>query len=82
MDESYNGFVNWETFEVYTCLANDESTYTTIMRHAVTRNVDQLAGVLRKGLGRSLHEEVHAEGGRVDYKKVDWREIAEAFKEE
>ena len=79
-ENSYNGWTNWETWNLNLWLANDEDLYRDMQRmlrrvHSVENLEDQLKGFCI---------EVFPEGtpdmsGAKDLFAVNWTEIAEAL---
>jgi hypothetical protein len=82
---AYNGWKNWETWNVALWFGNDEGLYRATVRGRpfTAETAEELArDMLPNGTPdfRSLHHG-RGKGARL-YSEVDWQEIADAWNEE
>lgn len=69
---SYNGWTNWDTWNVYNWLSSDERAYKAVCSYGK----DELEPLEYFAKGFIPEDE------EIDFDKVDWEEIQEALKEE
>ena len=77
---SYNGWKNWETWNFYTWLTNDEDYYSLLE--------DMTGEAAAEFLREELHDQAETlpqgflkDAATMSIDEVDWREIAEALDE-
>ena len=75
----YNGFTNWETWNVMLWVINPESIYNSL-RWVFNRHVVDVKRVKSFVLGFFPHGTPDM-FGHCDYKNVNWDELTEHFKE-
>lgn len=80
----YNGWRNWETWNLYNWLSNEESSWEYWEEAAKYEDTDTLAGSLRDAMEQPIDLMVH--GWHRDVvtqclSRVDWEQLAEALRE-
>lgn len=76
----YNGYTNWETCDVYTIIANNESVYKDFMR---CRNAGQIHDLWYETFESSDEESLNLSYGEdMNLDLVNWDEIYESLHEE
>lgn len=72
-NKKYNGWTNWDTWNAYLWLNNDEYLYRTMRRAYSPNNAEKIGTELLKEIGNP---------DEIDFYEVNWDEIFEAFNEE
>jgi len=78
--ETYNGWANWETWNVALWLNNDEQTYRKM--RSLRPFTPQKAKIVVRHLFPSGTPDMRPGGRFPYYQFVDWQEIAADFNEE
>ena len=78
-DSSYNGWKNRHTHDAYLWLSNTESSYRGIRDAALTEDSTDASNNFR--FFGQYHLNLLGNPDGIDYTKVDWEEIHEAFSE-
>ena len=82
--EKYNGWTNWDTWEAYTLLTNDNDIESRMARLATHDwQTDDETFILRGSEELFAWYELHdiEQSQRVDTNKINWLELYEAFYE-
>jgi hypothetical protein len=82
-EKEYNGWTNWDTWNVNLWLTNDEWSYSQANRLCRAVDLDEgdnARNRLKKAALRELAEGVV--GDDVNFDNVDWDEIITSFQEE
>jgi hypothetical protein len=74
----YNGWRNWDTWNVHLWLTNEYSVYKEALHICTTLPMEHAIGFL-KTLARDF---TNAITDGVEFPKVDWEEVYEAFRAE
>lgn len=82
--EKYNGWANYETWNVALWLGNDEPLYRAVLAAARDRG-GKVSAAEAKAIVKDLMPngtpDFKGRGGSRAYSKVDWREIADDINE-
>jgi hypothetical protein len=79
-DERYQGWANWETWNVALWFGNDRGLYDAVRGHHAWFTAASAEALTRDILPNGT-QDFRGRGGRRAYAKVDWREIADDFNE-
>jgi len=83
MNDKYNGWANWETWNANLWLNNEEGTYLAC-REIARMNKKQGTNAIAEAI-KDYWEEAHEAGWKTDemsQHRIDWYEIAESFLED
>lgn len=75
MSEGYNGYTNWETWNLNLWASNDENLYRNIRGKHFTDDFAEAVG------WEAFPQGTPDMDGVEDMAKVDWQEIADAWNE-
>ena len=73
---AYNGWTNWETFNVGAVLLNVETLYETSVAYA---ELSSDVGDLERRLSEAFKQKPLFEMSDEEWNQVDWEEVAGAF---
>jgi len=79
---SYNGWTNWETWNVALWIDNDEPMYRERIRWMRRRYNEITADDVEEFVRELMPNGTPDMDGAADYNKVDWSEIAEHWEQE
>jgi hypothetical protein len=77
MTNPYNGWTNWDTWNVNLWLTNEEGLY-----HTALSTIKFNLPMLREVRLREVAKSAIPESEDIDYSEVNWSEIVEALLEE
>ena len=83
-DERYNGWTNWETWNLSTWIVKDEASYIFWRDKTVELDAQSLADALQQahsGLLGNMPDGWHKDVLREALSRVNWAEVADSLQE-
>lgn len=79
-DNTYNGWTNWETWQINLWLDNEEPWYRSKKRFLMCGKLD--IDSVKKFCSECFGKEATPDMNPGDWDKVNWEEILQSFKDE